>query len=103
MKGKKYVCTCPKSLKRVALGKKGGAKCVNEDGVIPKPKVIKKDLNWMPKACRVVLKSDNPPLFKARELDEEIELPVRKAVATTDVSDDKLGELIESTKTDDKK
>lgn len=103
LKDKKYICTCPKNLKRVALGKKGGAKCVNEDGVIPKPKIVKKDLNWMPKACRAVLKTDNPPLFKARELNEEIELPVRKAVATADVSDDKLGELIESTKTDNKK
>jgi hypothetical protein len=28
---------------------------------------------------------------------------VRKAVATAEVSDDKLGELIESTKTDEKK
>lgn len=52
-------------------------------GLPKKPKV--KDLNWMPKACRAVLKADNPPLLKARELNEEIELPIRKAIAGTGV------------------
>lgn len=63
-----------------------------------KPRV--KDLNWMPKACHVVLKAGDPPLLKARQLKDEIELPVRKAVAKAQETDDKLGELIESTETD---
>lgn len=40
-----------------------------------------KDLNWMPKACHAVLKAGNPPLLKAHNLTQEIELPIRKAVA----------------------
>ena len=78
-KNKSWVCTCPKNLKRVALGKIGGAKCVKEDGTIPKPKVVRKNIDWMPAACRKVLVAGAAPVFKPLTLDENIELPVRKA------------------------
>ncbi len=80
-KEKKWICTCPSSLKRVAVGKAGGAKCVLPDGTLPKPKVVRKNLDWMPKACRPVLDDGKPPLLKARMLGDQIDLPVRKAVA----------------------
>lgn len=93
--GKSWRCECPKSLKRVAIGKKGGAKCVNEDGTLPKPKVVRKNLAWMPKACHTVLDKGAPPLWKARNLDETIEQPIRKAIADKVVAKDEIGDLIE--------
>ena len=54
----------------------------------PKKRKVR-DLNWMPAACRRVLKADNPPLLKATELSEGIELPVRKAVAGSVVAKEK--------------
>lgn len=85
LQNKKWICTCPKTLKRVALGQKGAAKCVTEDGTIPKPKIVKKNLDWMPAACRTVLKEGNPPLYNSLAMPAEIELPTRKAVAKDDV------------------
>ncbi len=79
-KGKGFYCNCSEKLTRVAIGNKGGAKCVRPDGTLPKPKKYVKDLNWMPKACRTVLMVDEPPLLKARQLPEDIALPVRKSV-----------------------
>ncbi len=78
-KGKGWVCNCSKKLKRIALGKKGGAKCVLEDGTVPKPKVVRKNLNWMPAPCRKVLVADQTPIFNTLTMPEKIELPVRKA------------------------
>lgn len=80
-KGKGWECQCPKSLKRVALSKKGAAKCVLEDGSIPRPKVVKKNLNWMPKACHNVLLADKPPLYNSLQMPAGIEIPIRKAQA----------------------
>ncbi len=80
-KGKKWVCTCSKKLKRVALGKGGAAKCVQEDGTIPKPKIIRKNINWMPAACRNVLFAGKTPVFKTLKMPEAIDLPIRKAAA----------------------
>lgn len=93
-KGKSWRCECPSSLKRVAIGKKGGAKCVNEDGTLPKPKVVKKNLAWMPKACHTVLGKDAPPLWKARNLGDEISLPIRKAVVSGNKEPDPMAALI---------
>ena len=78
-KGKGFYCKCSDKFKRVAVGNKGGAKCINPDGTVPRPKKYVKDLNWMPKACRAVLKAGEPPLLKARGLGEDIDLPVRKS------------------------
>ena len=78
-KEKKWHCTCSKNLKRVALGNKGAAKCVTEDGTIPKPKVVRRNLNWMPAGCRKVLVAGNPPLYNSLKMPEKIELPILKA------------------------
>jgi len=78
-KGKGWFCNCPKNLKRVSLSKKGAAKCVLEDGTIPRPKVVRKNLNWMPTACHKVLLADKPPLYNTLKMSKNIELPIRKA------------------------
>lgn len=104
-KDKGWSCSCAKPLKFVAIGKKGGGKCVNEDGTLPKPKVVKKNLAWMPKACHAVLGEGAPPLWNALNLDEDIGLPIRKAVAKGNKEPDPITELIKGTepKKDDAK
>lgn len=97
-KSKAWVCTCSKKLKLVAIGKKGAGKCVQEDGTIPRPKVVKRNLNWMPTACRTVLKTGEPPLFKTLAMPEDIELPLRKAAIkqTEPVEEERTENTIET-------
>lgn len=54
----------------------------------PKKRKVR-DMNWMPAACKPVLNEGNPPLLKATELKEQIELPIRKAIANNVVAKEK--------------